>query len=304
MDRRKFIFYSGLGVAGTLWPLKGRGTSVVKNLTAGDIQTYLRSLIDVEEPSVDRFIIGDPDTEVKKIGTAWMPYWRVLKEADRTGVNVMVVHEPTFYTHLDLEAEKWDYLDAPAPARDQYMILRDRKKKWIEEKGMVIIRCHDVLDKVPGWGIPYAFGQGLGFRNEQIIRSKTFYNVYQIEPKPAGEVAKEMAERLKAVGQPGVAFYGYKDYRVKTVGLGTGCICNPLDYSELEPDLFIGIDDTIRTWVQTAWAEDSGRPLIVVNHGTSEEFGVRSLNKHLKEHYKDHEVIHFPTGCSYKWITA
>jgi putative NIF3 family GTP cyclohydrolase 1 type 2 len=272
-------------------------------VTASDVNDYLRSLIDVAEPSVDRIIIGNPETPVQKIGTAWMPYWNTLKKASDEGVNVMVVHEPTFYTHWDLDADKWDYIDAPAPARDNYFKARDDKKKWIEDNQMVIIRCHDVLDKIPGWGIPYALGNALGFKKEDIIRSKTYYNVYKTAPRPAIDIARSIARKLQEVGQPGVAFYGDKSYSVASVGLGTGCICDPMDYAELAPDLYIGIDDTIRTWIQTTFARDTGKPLIVINHGTSEEFGMRSLNEDLASRFRNYEVVHFDQGCSYDFIT-
>jgi hypothetical protein len=106
------------------------------------------------------------------------------------------------------------------------------------------------------------------------------------------------------VGQPGVAFYGDPDHTVRSVGLGTGCICDPLEFMELAPDLFIGIDDTIRTWIQTTWAEDTGRPLVVVNHGASEEAGVRALSEHLRQAFPDHGVVHFPQGCGYRWLST
>lgn len=305
MERRDFIRLTGMGAAGIAISSAGMVSASEKSeLKAIDIQNYLRSVIDVKEPSVDRVIIGDPGTRVKKNGTAWMPYWKTLKEAKKEGVNVMVVHEPTFYTHWDLDATKWDYMSAPSPAKENYIKQRELKKKWILDSGIVIIRCHDVLDKVPGWGIPFAFGQGLGFTNDQIIRSKTYYNVYGIETDPAGEIARRIAKRLKALNQPGIEFYGDENYPVSSVGIGTGTICDPLDYSELKPDLFIGIDDTIRTWVQGEYATDTGQPLIVINHGTSEELGAKSVGEHLKKVYPDYEIIHFPEGCGYKWITA
>lgn len=305
MERRDFIRLTGTSSAGILLSNAGLpNPQNKKRITVKDVNSYLRSIIAVKEPSVDRIIIGDPDMPVKKIGTAWMPYWDTLKKAHAAGVNLMVVHEPTFYTHWDLQADKWDYYDAPSPARENYFKLRDEKKTWIEAHDIAIIRCHDVLDKVPEWGIPFAFGQVLGFKNEDIIRAKNYYNIYGIETKPAIEVVKQIAARLKLLDQPGVAFYGDEQYPVSSVGLGTGCISNPLDYAELEPDLFIAIDDSIQTWTQTTFAEDSGKPLIVVNHGTSEEAGVRSLNANLKKTFSDYDVIHFNEGCTYQWITA
>jgi hypothetical protein len=128
--------------------------------------------------------------------------------------------------------------------------------------------------------------------------------VYKTTPTTAVEMARSIAGRLKTVGQPGVAFYGDENYTVRSVGVGTGCICNPINYMHLEPDLFIAIDDTIRTWVQTTYAEDTGKPLVVVNHGTSEEFGMRLLNEQIRELFTGYEVKHFKQGCTYKWVTA
>ena len=139
--------------------------------TAQDMQDYLRSLHKVNEPSVDRIEIGDPLTRIRKAGTCWQPYLKTLKQASEMGINLMIVHEPTFYTH-------WD----------------------------------------------------------------------------------------------------------------------------LNPDLSIAIDDVVRTWTQTTYAEDSGDPLVVINHGTSEEVGMRILNQHLTQHIPQIEFLHLNQGCTYRWI--
>jgi len=310
MDRRRFLEIAGKGSLGLVLStgvLAANNSSSMggkKKPQAKDIQDYLRSLCEVPEPSVDRIIVGKADTVVSKIGTAWMPYWKTCRKALKLGINTLVVHEPTFYTHRELDFKDSDYFRADVPGRREYFRLRAEKTKWINENGLVIIRCHDVLDKVLGFGIPFALGKALGFSDGDLIRSRKFFNVYKIGPKPAIEVARYIAERLKKFGQPGVAFYGDESYKVGSVGVGTGYICNPIEFMDLEPDLFVGIDDTIRTWKQTTYAEDTGRPLVVINHGTSEENGMRVLNAQLKKAFPDKDVIHLEQGCTYKWITT
>jgi hypothetical protein len=169
---------------------------------------------------------------------------------------------------------------------------------------MVIIRSHAVPDIIKGFGIPFALGQALGYGNDDLVRSKDFFNVYRIEPDTAWNVARNIANSLMALSQPGVAFYGDKDRIVSTVGMGTGAICDPMRYRELEPDLCIGIGDTVKTWLQGTYAEDTGDPLVVINHGTSEEMGMRLLSQHLMKNLPEIEVMHFNQGCSYRWITA
>ena len=301
MKRKDFILTTGIASMAFGLNYANFNKAII---TARDLQEYLRSLATVREPSVDRIIIGDPETKIKKAGTAWTPYFKTLKNAVKYGVNVMVVHEPTFYRHWDMDNKNQNFFEIPQFARDQYLEALETKKKWIENNGMVIIRSHDVPDIIKNFGIPFSLGQKLGFKNEDIIRSKDFYNVYRIEKDTAGNVAGKIALRLKDYNQPGVAFYGDPDKMISTVGLGTGCICDPISYAELDPDLCIGIDDTIRTWVQTTYAEDTGKPLVVINHGTSEEMGMRLLNDHLKQNIPSLEFIHFEQGCSYKWISA
>ncbi len=307
MKRRDFVFTAGLGsMSFAIHPhaFLPKGIS-----TAGDLNRFLRTIYIVKEPSLDHIIIGNPETKIRKVGTAWMPYFETLKQAVAQGINVMVVHESTFYEYWEpdpltggqLPPEKQKALEiffAP------YLDILEKKKKWIEDNELVIIRCHDVLDIVKDFGIPFALGQKLGFRNEDIIRSKNYYNVYRIEENSALNIAGIIASGLKDLNQPGVAFYGDPERRVSSVGLGSGCICDPRDYYELEPDLVIAVDDTIRTWIHTTYAEDSGHPLVVINHGTSEENGMRLLNLFLKKNFPEIEFIHMNQGCGYRWVSA
>jgi len=306
MERRNFVKFIGVNALGTfLYPstLHSMENSKQTALTVKDINNYLRSLYNVGENSVDRIIIGDPDAEVKKIGTCWMPYWETLKEAVSAGVNTMIVHEPTFYTHHDLRNIEDALKRYPEAARKLYSGQIEKKKEWIENNNFSIIRCHDVLDIIQEYGIPFAFGKALGFSNDDIISSKPYYNVYRIEKATAGDVARQIASKLSAFDQPGVAFYGDETRIINTVGLGTGAICDPINFMDIEADLRIAIDDSVKTWTQTYYAIDTGNPLIIVNHGTTEENGMKLLNSHLKEIFPAKDVIHFNQGCTYKWIS-
>ena len=72
---------------------------------------------------------------------------------------------------------------------------------------------------------------------------------------------------------------------------------------ELSADLYITIDDSIHTWVQPVFAADSGMPLVVINHGTSEEPGMQRLCEHLQT-VLEQPVEHFFCGCGYNWVTG
>ena len=57
------------------------------------------------EGGVDRIIFGSPGAEVRGIGTAMMCTFDVLKEAVKANVNLIITHEPTFWSHQDTLTE-------------------------------------------------------------------------------------------------------------------------------------------------------------------------------------------------------
>lgn len=307
MERKEFIKIAALS-GGYLAATGTAGSESFSgpkpDLTAAKLQIFLTSHIELKPDTVDRIIIGNPGTVVRKIGTCWMSDWKTCKKAVGSGVNILITHEPTFYTHRDLDEVPGFLQRWPDYTKELYLSQIEKKKKWINDNGLVIIRNHDTLDALPEKGIPFAFGQFLGFSNSDIIASRTYYNVYKFRKQSASAFAKGLAGKLKELGQPGLAFYGDPEREVASVGIGTGWICDPMDFAELKPDVYIAIDDVIRTHIQTVYSEDTGHPLIVINHGASEEMGMRSLNQIIREQYPDIETVHFKQGCTYEWIAG
>ena len=260
-------------------------------MTAQELNAYLNSLVsELPEKSVDRVIYGDPGAAVKGIAVAWMPYRQTVVAAAQAGANVMVVHEPTFYQHWDLDGEPADQAQVEA------------KKRLLEEHGITVIRCHDVWDAMPDIGIPFAWGEFLGLGAPETAVSH--YNIYRIAPRPAGEVAEMIAARTSSLGQSTVGFYGDPERPVGTVGLGTGCISDPFTIYGLGADLAISVDDVVRSWIAGEWCQDTGKPLVVVNHCVSEEPGMASLARFLSEKLPGIPVTHIRQGLTYAAIGA
>src|SRR3990172_5573663 len=133
--------------------------------------------------TVDRFILGDPDTEVKAIAVCWQPRTETLRLAVEKGCNVVVCHENLFYRH-------WD--------NDERILKQPHvvaKKKFIEQSGLVVFRLHDMWDQMPKVGIVDSWAAHLGLGKE--IESETFHKVYP-SPKPTlGELAKHVAAAVR-----------------------------------------------------------------------------------------------------------
>lgn len=260
-------------------------------MTATDLNTHLNSLFpDLKEDTVDRVIYGDPDREISAIAVAWMPYQATIQQALDLGANVLVTHEPTFYIHRDLRDE-----NATGPEVD-------RKRAWLDEQDITIIRCHDVWDAIPDIGIPYAWGEFLELGKPS--NSERYYNVYDIDPQPAGTFARHIAARTAKLGQPTIGFYGDPDREIRTVGLGTGCISQSWEMRRLGADLAISVDDVVRAWIDGEMSQDTGYPLIVVNHCVSEEPGIAKLAEYIDTTFPDIPVTHLPQQCTYTSVTS
>lgn len=273
-------------------------------MNARDLCTWLRSLYAVPGPSVDRVIVGQPETEVRGIGVLWMPTWDALRKAVHLGLNVVVAHEPTFYTHHDLDGFDEAFASLPPAARDAVTATRDAKCRWIEENKIVVIRCHDVLDTMSG-GVVDSLARGLGFTAaDYAVKAPHFRVVRLAAPVPAGQIAQQLATQFGQLGQPGLAFYGDAERLVRTLGLGTGYGNDPWQHYALGAEMALAIDDRIKTWSEPVWAEDSGYPVVVINHGTSEEWGVRRLAEIIASGHPNLPVRLLPQGCGFRWISA
>lgn len=296
MDRREFVKVNVLGGVGVL--LGGNvapaATGSAKALTAGEIHEYLRSLgrewIDPRD-TVDTFKSGRPEVPVKGIAVAWMSYFDALRQAVAKGCNLFVTHEPTYYNHTDTD-----------PSVFAFEIAK-RKRAFIEESGLTIIRCHDVWDRVPEIGIPDAWGKYLGWT--KVVRQQTFYRVYELPPIPAGELAKQVAAKVASLGQHGVQLIGPADKTIRTVAIGTGAITSLRTmFTDLKADLALCTDDGFTYWSDGAMALDMGYPVILVNHPCAEEFGMVQLANHLREKYPAVPVHHIAQKCMFATIQA
>lgn len=275
------------------------------NPTAQDLLDYLLTLADVPEATVDKIIYGSPDNKIKKIATCWISSLANLKKAYEAGANVLVTHEPTFYTHLDLYSEDthFSYVSKNmnfAKGENAYLSMIEEKKTWITEHEMTVIRCHDVMDRVKGFGIASTLGKILGYGEFDETVDDLMYKVYIIQPDTAYNVTLNIAQKLAPFNQSGVQFYGDENRIVRRIGIGTGCYCDPLMAMEYSADYYLAINDSIATWVQTAYSNDSGLPMGVIDHGVSEEAGMRALCEHLNENYCS--CIHIDGGAEYKFI--
>ena len=240
--------------------------------------------------TVDRFIIGDPNTEIKGIAVAWQSRTEPLKEAVKQGCNMFVTHEPTFYRHREPE----DYVLTNQSIAE--------KRKFIQDNGLVIYRCHDVWDQMPKVGIVDSWGAHLGLGDK--IASDKFINVYNSPHSTLKDLAKHVAGATAYINQPYVQMVGDPKKKVTKVAIGCGAITEYYKMIKLGADVIIGSDDGMRYWYSGAWALDQGTSLIIVNHATTEEPGVKNLAAYIGDQFQGTKVSFIPEGCMYKTVVS
>lgn len=103
--------------------------------TAAELTTRIeqRSGVTVPPNTVDTFKAGNPDAKVTGIAVTMMATLDVLQRAAAKGHNLIITHEPVFYSHRDAT-------EVLAGEGDPVFAA---KQKFIADNGLVIWRFHD-----------------------------------------------------------------------------------------------------------------------------------------------------------------
>jgi len=243
------------------------------------------------ETTVDRVILGDPDKQVQRVLVTWIASFAACRHAVDRGFDLLMTHEPTFWAHRN----ELDNLDDSAVAR--------AKRAFIENSGLAILRNHDVWDRFPRLGIPWAWARFLGMGTEPVARGADGYqHRYDIEPTPLDALAARVAERTSAIGEPCVQVVGDGAQMVSRVGIGTGCAARIPEFQAMGCDVSIVCDDGSCYWRDIQRAADQGHPVLRVNHGTSEEPGMATLTAYINDTLPGIEAEHLPHGSCFRLV--
>jgi hypothetical protein len=97
---RRALMLAGASVAAQS---SARPQDAKPQLTAGQVIDRIKQNVGVPwlSQTVDRIIAGNPETPVKGIAVTMMATLDVVQRAAATGKNMVITHEPTFFTHQD-----------------------------------------------------------------------------------------------------------------------------------------------------------------------------------------------------------
>lgn len=237
--------------------------------------------------TVDVIKEGDPKTPVNGIVTCMFATMDVLKQAVSKNCNLIIVHEPLYYNHLD-ETKMFQ--------NDQVFL---EKKQFINDHKLVIWRFHDYIHSMKPDGIETGMVSKLGWK-EYTVKGTT--NQFVLPET----TLKELLKNLKQVF-PKNAFYvvGNPDMKLKNVRLAAGAPGSARHISLLEDknvDVVIGGEaQQWETYEYMRDAVDQGRnkAVIFLGHINSEEAGMDYCSLWLKSFIKNVPVYFVECGPSF-----
>jgi putative NIF3 family GTP cyclohydrolase 1 type 2 len=227
------------------------------------------------EETCDQLITGDWESEVTGIVTTFMATVDVIRAAIAQGANLIITHEPTYFTHLD----QTDWLQSDP--------VYQRKQALIAENQINIWRFHDHMHRTQPDLIYAGLNQALGWEPYWLSQEK---HCYQIPPTTVAALAAFLKEKLAIKA---IQIIGSPETTVKRVGmlvgagsLGLGSEPMPMALMQKE-QLDVIVCGEILEWTLAAYVRDAAqlglnKALIILGHNRSEEVGMQYLTAWLE----------------------
>jgi putative NIF3 family GTP cyclohydrolase 1 type 2 len=262
-------------------------------LTARQVIERIQAHVGVpwHSETVDTFKAGDPETVVTGIATTMMATYDVLVRSAAAGKNLIITHEPTFYSHLD-RTDGFEKAQDPVWAQ---------KERFIKEHNLVVWRFHDHWHLHRPDGILTGVVRALQWQKFQSQSDPTLFVLPQMT---VAQLAGQMKERLgihvaRVVGNP--------QMKLTKVGLSPGASGTQHHLQMLRRDdvevLAIGEVPEWETieYVADAVAEGKNKALILLGHVPSEQPGMKDCAEWLKTFVNEVPVEFVPTQEPY-WL--
>jgi len=238
--------------------------------------------------TVDTFKSGNPDDVVTGMAVCMFADMKVLKQAVANKCNLIIVHEPTFYSHLD-----------EAKTLENDPVFQD-KIKFINENKLIIWRFHDHIHRTKPDGIYFGMIEKLGWRKNQTDSS-------MIRFKFEKQTLSAFISRLKLTF-PGSAFrvIGNPGMIVTDVAFSAGAPGTETHRKLLQEnniDLLVAGEapewETYQ-YVYDAQLQGKNKAVIFLGHAVSEAYGMNYCARWLKGFLpKDLNIRYIESGSGY-----
>ena len=237
--------------------------------------------------TVDVIKEGDPQTIVTGIVTCMFSTMDVMKQAVAKNCNLLVVHEPLYYNHLD---------DTKQLQNDPVFL---EKRKFITDHKLVIWRFHDYIHSMRPDGIETGMVEKLGWKSYTVKGST---NQFVLPETTLNDLLKYLKQVF-----PKNAFYviGKPDMKLSNVRLAAGAPGSATHIRLLEDKnvdvILAGESPQWETYeyMRDAVAQGRQKAIIFLGHINSEEAGMNYCAVWLKSFVKDLPVYFIEGGPSF-----
>lgn len=236
-------------------------TSKVKK--AKDIIQLIKDNVTCEwsEQTVDTFKSGNPEDEVTGVISCMFADMSVLKEAVEKNCNLIIAHEPTFYSHLD---ETAPFANDP---------VYEEKQAFIDQHKLIVWRFHDHWHRTTPDGIYVGMLKKLNWQNKTVGGNQSLIT---IEEQTLGELAGYLQDIFQS---DGIRVVGDPKLNVSKVGLAVGAPGSARQINLLRDDIDVLIGGEVPEWETYQYVNDASlqkrkKAMILLGHINSEEAGM------------------------------
>jgi putative NIF3 family GTP cyclohydrolase 1 type 2 len=263
-------------------------------LTARQVIERIQAHVGVQwnSDTVDTFKAGNPDTPVTGIAVTMMATLDVLKRAAASGNNLVITHEPTFFSHLDKPEDLAEGENDPVLAE---------KRAFIEKHGLIIWRFHDHWHARKPDGIQTGMVHALGWEKFQDPANE---HLFTLPETNLSELASDIRARLRIYAMRVV---GDPEMKVTRVAMSPGAAGFEHETKALEmPDVQVLVLGETREWetveyVADAVSEGKHKALIILGHIPSEQAGMEECARWLKGFVTEVPVNFVPSAEPF-WV--
>lgn len=241
----------------------------------------------------DDWKAGDKDSECTGVVTALSPTVNVIRKAAELGANLIVVHEPTFYTSLD----------EPGWFEDFPNSVYEEKQKLLKEYGISVWRDHDHMHFHQPDGIFTGVLKNLGWENSCTVERSVAGFAHFLIKIPETTVGALCDKLIRTIGLNGVRYIGNPEAKVSSLAIvghiypmdlgKTRSDGKPLEYGvqiidTLEHKADVILPGEIIEWTALSYVRDAvqmGKAKAVINlgHFNWEELGMKYAQEWIAE---------------------
>ena len=260
-----------------------------------------------EGKTCDFLIAGDPEKEVKKIGSTFMATVDVIRRAIEQEVDLIITHEPTWFTGVD----NLDWVEGDP--------VYEAKKQLLDESGIAVWRFHDYMHFAREDGIYRGFDRQTGWRfyrmpplpaGQAVMPGIRFDGCYEIPETTLRGLASFLQETFS---MPDIRYIGNPDMPVRRVGvlpgggsLGLGVEQMPM-LLMARRNLDVLLCGDLTEWTLPAYVRDASqmgmnKGIIVLGHERSEEPGMKYLGDWLSFYLPEIPVVFLDAGEPFSYF--